>query len=70
MFNKEDYADFTIFIHGTKLYAHRFVIRVQSRYLAKAFHDKMFAEGNTGETGFDDGSAMARSRVLEYLHTR
>lgn len=69
MFNKQDYSDVTIFIHGTKLYAHRFVICVQSRYFAKAFQDKTFAEGCEGEIRFDEGSAMAHWRVFEYLYT-
>jgi hypothetical protein len=69
MFNKQDYSDVTIVIHGVKLYAHRFVICVQSRYFAKAFQDKKFIEGDTGEIKFDDGSAVAHWRVFEYLYT-
>lgn len=69
MFNKPDYSDVTIFIQGKKLYAHRFVICVQSRYFAKAFNEKTFVEGETGEIRFDDGSAMAHWRVFQYLYT-
>lgn len=69
MFNKQDYSDVTIFIYGTKLYTHRFVIYVQSRYFAKAFSNKMFAKGRKGEIRFDEGSAMAYWRVFKYLYT-
>jgi hypothetical protein len=69
MFNKQDYSDVTIVIHGSKLYAHRFVICVQSHYFAKAFNEKTFLEGHTGEIRFDDGSALAHWRVFEYLYT-
>ncbi|KAF1967055.1 BTB/POZ domain-containing protein [Bimuria novae-zelandiae CBS 107.79] len=69
MFNKQEYSDITVKIHGTKLYAHRFVICVQSRYFAKAFQDKTFKEGNTGEISFDQDSPLAHWGVFEYLYT-
>ena len=68
MFNKEDYSDVTILIQGTKLYAHRFVICVQSQYFANAFQSKKFIEGEKGEIKFDEGSAIAHWRVFEYLY--
>lgn len=43
-------TDVTIFIHDTKLYVHRFVICVQSRYIAKAFQDNMFAADCDGDS--------------------
>jgi len=69
MFNNQEYSDVTVKIHGTKLYAHRFVICVQSRYFAKAFQAKTFKEGEMGVIEFDEDSAMAHWRVFEYLHT-
>ncbi|KAH8688644.1 hypothetical protein GQ44DRAFT_638059 [Phaeosphaeriaceae sp. PMI808] len=69
MFNKKDYSDVTVSIHGTKLYAHRFVVCVQSPFFAKAFQDKKFLEGETGEIEFHDASAMAYWRVFQYLYT-
>lgn len=69
MFNKEDYSDVTVLIQGTKLYAHRFVICVQSQFFANAFQGKKFIEGERGEIKFDEGSALAHWRVFEYLYT-
>ncbi|KAF1973221.1 hypothetical protein BU23DRAFT_568522 [Bimuria novae-zelandiae CBS 107.79] len=40
-----------------------------SPYFAKAFQDKTFKEGNTGEIKFEEDSAMAYWRVFEYLYT-
>lgn len=68
MFRKELYADVVIIIHGEELPAHHLVICSQSGYFEKAFQDA-FIEGERGRIEFNDDSAAAHWRVMEYLYT-
>ena len=67
MFNNEKYSDATIYMHGVKLHAHQLVIGIQSKYLEKAFQERL-VEGSA-ILNFQEGSGPAYWRAFEYLYT-
>ncbi|KAI0997376.1 hypothetical protein K3495_g10808 [Podosphaera aphanis] len=74
MLNNPQFSDVTIKIFDVEIYAHQFIICIQSEYFRKAFQKPDpktpgFAESASMTIQFNEGSGAAYWRVLEYFYT-